>query len=63
MRRFNLKKLHQVEGNSNIVLRSQAALEHLGAEVEINSAWEMVTKTIKILLGKLHVLERISTFQ
>jgi hypothetical protein len=51
MERFNLKKLNEVEGKEQYrveVSNRFAALEHLDAEVEINSAWEMIRENIKI---------------
>jgi hypothetical protein len=45
MERFNLKKLNEVEGKERYsveVSNKFAALEDLDAEVEINSAWEMI---------------------
>jgi hypothetical protein len=51
MERFNLKKLNDVEGKEKFrveVSRRFAALEDLDAEVEINSAWEIITETIKM---------------
>jgi hypothetical protein len=41
MERFNFKKLNEVSNKF-------AALEDLGAELEINSAWEMIRENIKI---------------
>jgi hypothetical protein len=49
--RFNLKKLNELEGNEQYsveVSKRFAALEDLEAEVEINSAWEMIKENIKI---------------
>jgi hypothetical protein len=49
---FNLKKLNDVEGKEQYrveVSNKFAALEDLDAEVEINSAWEMIRDNIKIL--------------
>jgi hypothetical protein len=49
--RFNLKKLNEVEGKEKyriIVSNRFAALENLGAEVEINSAWATIRENIKI---------------
>jgi hypothetical protein len=43
MERFNLKKLNKVEGKARYCVEVSnrfAALEDLGTEVEINSAWE-----------------------
>jgi hypothetical protein len=51
MERFNLKKLNEVEGKEQYrveVSNRFAALEHLYAEVEINSAGEIITENIKI---------------
>jgi hypothetical protein len=51
MERFNLKKLNEVEGKEQYrveVSNRFAALEHLNAEVEINSAGEIIRGTIKI---------------
>jgi hypothetical protein len=45
MERFNLKKLNEVEGKEQYcvdVSNRFEALEDLDAEVEINSAWEMM---------------------
>jgi hypothetical protein len=45
MERFNLKKLNEVEGKKKYCVEVSnrfAALEDLDAEVEINSAWEMI---------------------
>jgi hypothetical protein len=52
MERFNLRKLKEVEGKERScaeVSNRFAALEDLDAEVEINSAWEMIIEKIKIL--------------
>jgi hypothetical protein len=49
--RFNLKKLNEVVGEEQYLVEVSdmfAALEDLDAEVEINSAWEMITENIKI---------------
>jgi hypothetical protein len=47
--RFNLKKLNEVEGKEQYHVEvSKAALKHLNAEVEINSAWEIIRENIKI---------------
>jgi hypothetical protein len=49
--RFNLKKLNEVEGKEQFrveVSNSFAALEYLGTEVEISSAWETIRENIKI---------------
>jgi hypothetical protein len=51
MERINLKKLNKVEVKEKYrieVSNRFAALEELDAEVEINSAWETITKHIKI---------------
>jgi hypothetical protein len=51
MERFNLKKLYEVESKVKYhveVLNRSAALENLDAEVEINSAWEMIRENISI---------------
>jgi hypothetical protein len=51
MERFNLKKLNEVESKEKYhveVSNRSAALEDLDAEVEINSAWEMIKENINI---------------
>jgi hypothetical protein len=51
METFNLKKLNNVEGKEQFrveVSNRFAALEDLGAEVEINSAWETIRENITI---------------
>jgi hypothetical protein len=51
MERLNLKKLNEVEGKEQYrveVSNRFAALEDLDAEVEINSAWEMIRENMKI---------------
>jgi hypothetical protein len=51
MDRFSLKKLNDVEGKEQFrveVSNRFAALEDLAAEVEINSAWELIRENIKI---------------
>jgi hypothetical protein len=51
MERFNLKKLNEVEVKEQVCVEVSnrfAALEDLDAEVEINSAWEMIRENIKI---------------
>jgi hypothetical protein len=51
MERFNLKKLSKVEGKEQfrvLVSNRFAALKDLDAEVEINSAWEIIRKNTKI---------------
>jgi hypothetical protein len=50
MERFNLNKLNEVEGKEEYrveVSNRFAALEDLGAEMESNSAWEMIGENIK----------------
>jgi hypothetical protein len=50
MERFNLK-LNKVEGKERYHIKISnmfAALEHLDAEVEINTAWEIISVNIKI---------------
>jgi hypothetical protein len=49
--RFNLMKLNEIEGKEQYrvgVSNRFAALEDLDADVEINSAWEMLRENIKI---------------
>jgi phosphomevalonate kinase len=49
--RFNLKKLNEINGEEKYHVEVSdrfAALEDLDAEVEINSAWEMIRENIKI---------------
>jgi hypothetical protein len=49
MERFNLGKLNEVEGKEQYhveVSNRYAALEDLDAEVEMNSAWEMIRENI-----------------
>jgi hypothetical protein len=51
MERSNLKKLKEVEGKEQFRVEVSirfAALEELDAEVEINSAWEMIRENIKM---------------
>jgi hypothetical protein len=51
MERFNLKKLHEVEGKEQYYVEVSnrfTALEGLDAEVEINSALETIRDNIKI---------------
>jgi hypothetical protein len=51
MKRFNLKKLTDVEGKEQFrieVSNRFAALEDLDTEVEINSAWETIRDNINI---------------
>jgi hypothetical protein len=51
MERFNFKALNDVEGKEQFRVEVSnwfAALEDLGAEVEINSAWETIRDNIKI---------------
>jgi hypothetical protein len=48
--RFSLKKLNEIEGKEEYrveVSNGFAALEGMDAEVEINSAWEMIRESIK----------------
>jgi hypothetical protein len=50
MVRFNHKKLNEVEGKEQYLVEVSnkfAALEDLDAEVEINSAWEMIRENTK----------------
>jgi hypothetical protein len=50
MERFSLKKLKEVEGKEQFrveVSSRFAALEEFDAEVDVNSAWEMIRKNIK----------------
>jgi hypothetical protein len=59
MERFNLKKPNEVEGKEQYhveVSNRFAALEHLYAEVEINSAWEMIRDNIKPLFFDSYLL-------
>jgi hypothetical protein len=51
MEGFNLNKLNETEGKDPCcveILNRFAALEHLDTEVKINSAWEIVRKSIKM---------------
>jgi hypothetical protein len=51
MERFNLKKLNEIGGKEQYhveVSNGVAALQDLDAEVEVNSANEMIRKNIKI---------------
>jgi hypothetical protein len=51
MERFNLRKLNEVERKEKHrfeVSNRFEALEDLDAEIEINSAWEMIGEIIKI---------------
>jgi hypothetical protein len=51
MKRFNLKKLNEVESKKKyrvVVSNRFADLEDLDAEVEINSVWETIRENIKI---------------
>jgi hypothetical protein len=51
MESFNLKKLNYVEAKEQFrveVSNRFAALHNLNEEVEINSAWEMIRKNIKM---------------
>jgi hypothetical protein len=50
MERFHFKKLNEVEGKEQYrveVSNRFATLEDSDAEVEINSAWEMIRENIK----------------
>jgi hypothetical protein len=50
MRRFNLKKLNEVEGKEQYrveISNRFAALENLDTEVNINRAWESIRETVK----------------
>jgi hypothetical protein len=51
MKRFNPKKLNEVEGEEQYCVQISnrfAALEDLHADMEINSAWETIKENIKI---------------
>jgi hypothetical protein len=51
MERFTLKKLNEVEGKEQYhveVSNRFTALEDLGTEVNINSAWETIKENINI---------------
>jgi hypothetical protein len=51
MERFNHKKLNEVEDIEQFhveISNRFAALEDLDAEVELNSAWEMIRENLKI---------------
>jgi hypothetical protein len=51
IKRFNLKKLNEVEGKEQFhveVSNSITALEDMDAEVEINSTWETIRENIKV---------------
>jgi hypothetical protein len=51
MEKFNLKKLNEAEGIEQYCVEDSnrfAALVYLDAEVEIDSAWEMIRENIKI---------------
>jgi hypothetical protein len=54
MERFNLKKLKEVEDKGHCIEISNkfTALENLGAEMDINRAWETVRKNIEISVEK-----------
>jgi hypothetical protein len=50
MERFNLKELNKIEGNVPFgvdVSNRSAALEHVDAEADINSAWETIRENMK----------------
>jgi hypothetical protein len=48
MERFNLGKLNEVEGKEQYCVEVSNRFADLEAEVEINSAWEMIRENIKI---------------
>jgi hypothetical protein len=48
MERFNVKKLNEVEGKEKYCVEDSNRFAVLDAEVEINSAWEMIRDNIKI---------------
>jgi hypothetical protein len=55
MERFNIKKLNEVEGKEQYCVEVSnrfAALVDLNAEMEINSAWEMIRENIKFSIQK-----------
>jgi hypothetical protein len=59
MKRFNLKKLNEVEGKEQYhveVSNRFLALEDLDTEVEINSAWETMRENIKISARESNLL-------
>jgi hypothetical protein len=52
MERFSLSKLKEVEGKLKYrfqVSNRFAALEDVGAEVEINSAWKTISENVKFV--------------
>jgi hypothetical protein len=56
MERFDPKKLNEVEGKEQFrveVIIRFAALKGLGAEVEINSAWERIREKFSLTESKL----------
>jgi hypothetical protein len=51
MERFSLKKLNEVEGKEQYhvgISNGIMALEHMDAEVDINSVWETIRENIKM---------------
>jgi hypothetical protein len=51
MKRFNLKKLNEVEGKEQYRVQISnrfAGLENLDTEVDINRAWETIRENIKV---------------
>jgi hypothetical protein len=51
MERFNLKKLNKVEGKEQYhvkISNTFAALENLGAKVDINRAWKTVRENMSL---------------
>jgi hypothetical protein len=69
LERFNFKKLNEVEGKEQYrvevsnthTLRGFAAFEDFDAEVEINSAWEMIRENIKISVKESQVYYEMKT--
>jgi hypothetical protein len=58
-KRFNLKKLNEVDGKEKYhveVSNRSAALEDLDAEVELNSIWESIRERIKISVKECRLL-------
>jgi hypothetical protein len=59
MERYNLYKFNEVEGNEQFrveVSNRFATLEDLDAEVEINSAWEIIRENINISAKIIQVI-------
>jgi hypothetical protein len=59
MERFNLGKLNEVGGKEHYhveISNRFAALEDLDAEVEINSAWEMIKRDQKFQRKRVQVI-------